>query len=165
MELNDLGPRGVVPAGALDWTTWTGRAYRHTPDPCEENPLTDQERAVITAARIRRYLDQHTTWADPDDPDNPANPANPANSGSDTVHHLRARLHDLATGLQPASPADQHASLGRPETSTGTDAWHFSLDRDRRRHQRQTEHQARQTPAPEETHPRHIRDLTDEPPF
>ena len=155
------GPRPARrrPAGALDWTTWTGRAYRHTPDPCEENPLTDQERA---RDRVRPGSADSSTsmpfWADPDDPDNEDGDGDP-----DQVHDLRKRLHDLATGCGAASPADDYDTVNRPETETATESWHFSMERDRRRRERQTQRRAAQAPQADDG--RHISDLTDEPPF
>jgi hypothetical protein len=162
--VDELGPHGPVPVGALDWTTWTGRTYRHTPDACEEAPLGDDERSVIGAARIRRFLDDHSIWADPDHPDHPDNREPDTVNG---VHGVRARLHDIATALQPASPADDYNqdTVNRPETCTGLQSWHFSIDRDRRRHERQAQRRTPRTPTPEETDRRHISDLTEEPPF
>ena len=143
---------------SLLWTSWTGRSYGHRPEPEVEAELTAHEQAVVAAASTRRYLDTRTVWADPDDL------ANPANRDSDTVHDLRARLHDLVNALRPAGRADDHEQVGQSEACTATDSWHFSIDRDRRRHERQAQRRGPRTHDADEPHD-HIRDLTDECPF
>jgi hypothetical protein len=115
------GPDTAVPVGSLDWATWTGRTYRHSPEPAAEAPLTAHEHHLIRAARLRRALDDAGQWADPDNPENDT-----PNAG------LRARLRDLAAGFRIAGPADHDPTT--PETSTGIENWQYAIRRHHHHH-------------------------------
>ncbi len=120
-----LGRGTDVPVGSTDWTTWTGRTYRYTPEPAAEPPVTADEHLVVYGARLRRVLDDAGTWADPDDPRNDTPSA-----------RLRSRLRDMAAGFRLAGPADEDPTVS--ETITGLESWQYAVRRYDRRFERDT---------------------------